>query len=429
MESAPRRLSILSQHLSASSSSSSSCLSPHAVAGKLCNSLYASDLDGVAATLHPNGCLQITLNRPSKLNALTLPMLKRVQILVARAEFDPEVSFVLITAAGKAFCAGGDIMTLVEAWQEKKAAGNAGLSTALPQSYDCGLTAMQFARVFFATEYNLDRLLGEYVKPIVALCQGVWMGGGVGLGKNATFQVCNETTLFAMPESGIGLFPDVSASYFLPRLQGQLGLYLGLCSVRLKGAEVKTHGIASHYVPSDKFAALQKELTQCVIAPQSTDAQARDTVRSVLDRFAQSPPQKDLDSFDALFKNVNRLFVGPTIHHVLDNLKIEGSPWAKECLTTIHSKCPTSQCLFWETYHRGKQLDLASCMTMEYRGAIRMVEREDFVEGTLVALKKKQGEPVYDPPRIDRVEPSSIRAILSPMPDEELEFYQIRPRA
>eukprot|EP00762_Andalucia_godoyi_P003909 ANDGO_05741.mRNA.1 3-hydroxyisobutyryl-CoA hydrolase 1 len=394
------------------------------VSGPVSRSFYDRDEEGILSKLHKNGCLQISLNRPSKLNAMTLPMLKLIQILVARAQFDEAVKFVLVTGEGKGFCAGGDIMTLAECHLEKEKAKmeHAPLLT----RYDCNTNAYSFPRVFFATEYNLDRLIAEYTKPFVALVQGVWMGGGVGLAKNATFQICNETTLFAMPEAGIGLWPDVSATYFLPRLRGNLGLYLGLCSVRLKGIEVLTHGIASHFVPSAKFGDLKKNL---ISDDFQSDACVRAWIEENISKVAQRPQQKDLDAFEKTFAQVQELFKGATIHHVLDNLLKKKTDFAKQCYDTIRTKCPTSECLFFESFHRGRKLDVFSCMILEYRAAIRMVERDDFADGTLCTLKKKQGDPQYSPSRIEDVPPSLVKELLSPMPDEELEFYQIRPRA
>ncbi|XP_053553095.1 3-hydroxyisobutyryl-CoA hydrolase, mitochondrial-like [Bombina bombina] len=208
--------------------------------------------------LTKTGCAGvITLNRPKALNALNLGMIKQIHPQLKLWEEDPETFLVIIKGAGdKAFCAGGDIRAVTEA-------GKAGES---------------LAQDFFREEYILNNAIGTYKKPYVALIDGITMGGGVGLSVHGDFRVSSEKTLFAMPETGIGLFPDVGGGYFLPRLPGKIGLYIALTGYRLKGRDVQKAGIATHFVNTDKIASLENDLT-------SLKCPSKDDIASVLDTY------------------------------------------------------------------------------------------------------------------------------------------------
>lgn len=424
---AGRRLDVLSGHLCAASAASPSegggsglRRLPRIVA----RDFYNQQSDGILSSLSPStGGLLISLDRPPKLNALTLPMLKRIHSLMHCAEFDEAVRFVVLAGEGKGFCSGGDIMTLAECQMECEASEAVGRPYL--EKYERSLNCASYPRVFFGTEYNLDRYIRQFTKPVVALIQGVVMGGGVGLAKNASFTVSTESTLFAMPEAGIGLWPDVSATFFLPRLKGLLGLYLGLCSVRVKGEEVLAYGISTHHVSSPAGLSELRDALMSnpdLAAPQE---QVEGRIRDLLASITAAVPAQQVAKLDALLLLVEKYFRQESLATVFRALEANraSDPFARTCLETMRSKCPTSLALFWRTFHLGRTLDISSCMRLEYRAAIRMVRRPDFTEGTLTTLKKKEGAPVYQPLRVEDVPASLVDELLSPLPDGDILFW------
>ncbi|XP_067618671.1 3-hydroxyisobutyryl-CoA hydrolase, mitochondrial isoform X2 [Eurosta solidaginis] len=238
----------------------------------------------------------IILNRPKALNALNLEMTRKVYKHLKKCEMTK--SMVIIKGAGdKAFCAGGDVRSIVEAG------------------------ATEESKSFFREEYTLNALIGNYVIPYIAIIDGITMGGGVGLSVHGKYRVATERTLFAMPETAIGLFPDVGGSYFLPRLEGKLGLYLGLTGYRLKGDDVLKAGIATHFCESTKLEDLQNDLLNCKDA---------DTVQNILDKY-NAPTKKDF-VLQEVMEKINKCFDANSVEEIVENLKSDGSDWAKKTL-------------------------------------------------------------------------------------------------
>ncbi|XP_063503796.1 3-hydroxyisobutyryl-CoA hydrolase, mitochondrial isoform X8 [Pongo pygmaeus] len=232
--------------------------------------------------LEKKGCAGvITLNRPKFLNALTLNMIQKIYPQLKKWEQDPETFLIIIKGAGgKAFCAGGDIRVISEAEKAKQ----------------------KIAPVFFREEYMLNNAVGSCQKPYVALIHGITMGGGVGLSVHGQFRVATEKCLFAMPETAIGLFPDVGGGYFLPRLQGKLGYFLALTGFRLKGRDVYRAGIATHFVDSEK---------------------------SKIDRDKSFILEEHMDK-------INSCFSANTVEEIIENLQQDGSSFALEQLKRGH---------------------------------------------------------------------------------------------
>lgn len=248
-----------------------------------------------------NGLLII--NRPKALNAGNYEMVEKVGRVLS--EWRTTKKLIVVKGAGdKAFCAGGDVRTLVEA------------PTPL------------VGQTFFRTEYAMNYTIGTLTIPYIALIDGITMGGGVGLSVHGKYRVATERTLFAMPETAIGLFPDVGGSYFLPRLQGQLGLYLGLTGYRLKGKDVLSAGIATHYCDSAKI----EELEQALLSTSSADK-----VESVLSTFCVKQSDSKFALADHL-EQINRCFDAPSVEKILENLKNDGSDWATKTIEVkMHS--------------------------------------------------------------------------------------------
>ncbi|XP_051009742.1 3-hydroxyisobutyryl-CoA hydrolase, mitochondrial isoform X3 [Acomys russatus] len=274
--------------------------------------------------LERRGCAGvITLNRPKALNALSLNMIRQIYPQLKKWEQDPDTFLIIIKGAGgKAFCAGGDIRALSEA---KKA-------------------RQDLTQVLFREEYVLNNAIACCQKPYVALIDGITMGGGVGLSVHGQFRVATERSVFAMPETGIGLFPDVGGGYFLPRLQGKLGYFLALTGFRLKGREVHRAEIATHFVDSDKLHMLEEELL-ALKSPSAED------VAGVLESYhAKSKmDQKKSIIFDEHMDRINSCFSANTVEQIIENLQQDGSPFALEQI-----KIFLKQWLFKLKYHMNK---------------------------------------------------------------------------
>uniref|UniRef100_A0A8C5QD75 3-hydroxyisobutyryl-CoA hydrolase n=1 Tax=Leptobrachium leishanense TaxID=445787 RepID=A0A8C5QD75_9ANUR len=297
----------------------------------------------------------ITLNRPKALNALNLNMIRLIFPQLKSWNEDPETSFVLIRGAGeKAFCAGGDIRAVTEA-------GKAGNS---------------LAQDFFREEYNLNNAIGTLKKPYIALIDGITMGGGVGLSVHGHFRVASEKTLFAMPETGIGLFPDVGGGYFLPRLPGKIGLYISLTGFRLKGRDVQKAGIATHFVDSAKILSLEKELF-------TLKSPSKEDIANVLDNYQkQSVAGKDNPFvLDEHMDNINSLFSANSVEEIFENLKRDGSPFALKQLETLNKMSPTSLKITFRQLKEGASMTLQEVLAMEYRLSQACMRGHDFYEG------------------------------------------------
>uniref|UniRef100_A0A3P9CAE1 3-hydroxyisobutyryl-CoA hydrolase n=1 Tax=Maylandia zebra TaxID=106582 RepID=A0A3P9CAE1_9CICH len=283
----------------------------------------------------------ITMNRPKVLNALNLTMIRQIYPQLKKWESDNETDIVIIKGAGdKAFCAGGDIRAVTEA----------------------GKVGDSLAQDFFREEYILNNAIGSYRKPYIALIDGITMGGGVGLSVHGRFRVATEKTLFAMPETAIGLFPDVGGGYFLPRLQGKLGLFLALTGFRLKGRDVQRAGVATHFVESKKIPDLQKELVD-LKSPSAED------VSRVLDSY-QSQSSLDAEKPFILKKHlsdIDRLFSASSVEGIVKNLKTDGSEFAKKQTETLSKMSPTSLKITLKQLQAGAALSLQDVLVMEYR--------------------------------------------------------------
>ena len=339
----------------------------------------------------------VTLNRPKALNALSLGMIRALdRALIAFAE-DRAIGAVLIRGAGeKAFCAGGDVRALVVA--------PAGIDTA------------RLAREFFAEEYRLNLRIHNYPKPFVALIDGVTMGGGCGLSLHSPLVVATERTMVAMPETVLGLFPDVGATWFLNRCPGEIGVYLGLTGRRLKAADLKAIGLASHIVP---FSMLDG-LVAALAALQKPDAAS---VRRVLDgQGVDAGPSVLLDDRAA----IDRVFDADSVEAIVAGLEAETAPWAQEALHTIRRASPTSLKVTLRQLRGGRALgsDVAAMLRIEYRLAVRSVGGSDFPEGVRAILVDKDNKPAWQPPRLDLVDPARVESFFQPFKDpaEELSF-------
>ncbi|XP_050772339.1 3-hydroxyisobutyryl-CoA hydrolase, mitochondrial isoform X4 [Gopherus flavomarginatus] len=261
--------------------------------------------------LEKRGCAGvITLNRPKALNAFNLSMIRQIYLQLKTWEKDPETFLIIIKGTGgKAFCAGGDIRAIT----------------------DAGKVGDRLTQDFFREEYILNNAIGTCQKPYVALIDGITMGGGVGLSVHGHFRVATEKTLFAMPETAIGLFPDVGGGYFLPRLSGKIGYCLALTGFRLKGRDSQKAGIATHFVESEKLPALEEDL----IALKSP---SKENVADVLNSYHMKCKIDQEKQFvlDEHMDKINSLFSANSMEEIIQNLKQDGSPFALKQLESGH---------------------------------------------------------------------------------------------
>lgn len=292
----------------------------------------------------------IILNRPKALNALNLSMIRQIYPTLQR--WEKEKSMIVVKGVGdKAFCAGGDVRAVTEA----------------------GKSGDSLTQDFFREEYKLNYLIGSLKIPYIALIHGITMGGGVGLSVHGKYRVATEKTLFAMPETAIGLFPDVGGSFFLPRLEGHLGLYLALTGYRLKGTDVLKAGIATHICHSGNLAELEKTLLE----NSSTE------INTILEKFSTKTPELNNQEFSLapVMKQINAAFSASSVEEILKRLKDDGSKWAQDTHATIVKMSPTSLKVTMKQLEYGATKNLKECLEMEYRMTQKFCAAHDFYEG------------------------------------------------
>jgi enoyl-CoA hydratase len=342
---------------------------------------------------------EIELTRPKALNALTLSMIEAADPQLRAWTQDAGVRAVLIRGRGeKAFCAGGDVRAV---WEDGKALQRGDSDGAL-------------TRRFFWQEYSLNRLIHRYPKPYVAWIDGITMGGGLGLSMHGSHRVAGDRTVAAMPETAIGFFPDVGATWVLPRLPGAIGMYLALTGTRLKAADAVYTGLATHYVPTDADVDLAQAIAE---ADLSADPyRAIDRVLDDLAADSGAAPLRDVRPA------IDRCFGQPSLETVLRALEAEGTAWAQETLETLSQRSPSSMKLAFAAIQRGRHLDFDSCMTMEYRLSQACMAGHDFYEGIRAVLVDKDQLPRWQPERIAEVDDETIERAFHSLSEHDLVF-------
>ncbi|MGY2052494.1 enoyl-CoA hydratase/isomerase family protein [Methylobacterium sp. JK268] len=323
----------------------------------------------------------LTLNRPKALNALDLGMVRSLHAAFAAFAEDPAVTRIVLRGEGRAFCAGGDIRRVHD---EGKARG-AGAAVG-----------------FFREEYGLNALIQRFPKPVVSLIDGIVMGGGVGLSLHGSHRVAGERYLFAMPEVGIGFFPDVGTTYALPRLPGAAGTYLALTGDRVGPGDALVLGLATHAAPAASFGAIVDALA------------AGGEIEAAIGAHPAPPP----GPIHAARAVIDSCFSAPSVPEVLARLDAEGSPFAQTTAATIRSRSPTSLLVAFAQMRRGGAMGFPEAMLTEYRIVSRILEGHDFYEGVRAVLIDKDGAPRWRPDRLDAVPPAAVEAHFAPLPDE-----------
>lgn len=334
---------------------------------------------------------RVHLNSPSTFNALTRDMCIAFRAKLLEWADDPAIGAVLVSGEGdRAFCAGGDIRALYESHR-------AGDDT---------------THMFFWDEYRLDYAVHEFPKPYVALVDGIVMGGGVGISVHGSHRIMTERTTFAMPECGIGLFPDVGGTAFLPRAPGELGMYLALTGARMKAADTIHAGIGTHYIPSERLDAFGASLAG---ADLSNGAEAVDTV---VNAFSEDAGPVQIREHARV---IDRCFSAPTVPEIIDALEAEDGYFAIETADTLRTKSPTSMLVTHRQLRDGIGLGFDEVMRREYRMARAFLDGHDFFEGIRAAVIDKDRKPRWNPARLQDVGAADVERYFAPV-QRELTF-------
>lgn len=319
---------------------------------------------------------RILLNRPRALNALDLPMIRACAAILETWREDPRVDAVVIEGAGdRAFCAGGDIRALRDGQMS-------GDRAAVEQ--------------FFAEEYALNMTIATYPKPYIALIDGLCMGGGIGLSVHAPYRVATEHAGFAMPETAIGFFPDIGATFLLPRLPGELGVYLGLTGLRITGADAVHAGLATHFTSRARL-------------PDLSAALARDGL-AALAEYNQALPAFSLADHRSA---IDHCFAAATVTEIVNRLEAAGADWADAALKALRQVSPSA--LHWtlRALRNGRDLTLKQALDAEFALTRTTMAHPDFAEGVRAMIVDKDRKPAWQPMQIEDVDPARIDALFA----------------
>lgn len=310
-------------------------------------------------------------------------------------------SIVIISGAGpKAFCAGGDVAALAQLNTE-------------------GPSGQAKSKAYFALEYQLDHLIASYPKPYIAYMDGITMGGGVGLSVHAPIRIATERTLFAMPETTIGFFPDVGASFFMPRLDGEIGTYLSLTSERLKGVQAYYAGVATHYMDSSSLESLTARLSELVFKDYANKRERLAIIDATIEEFSTGLPYDEpMLIAGKLREAIDRCFRHDTVEQIVAALERESGDteeWAKNTLKTLKERSPTSLKVALKQMRVSGNWNIAETFQREYHIASKFMEHPDFVEGVSARLVNK-------PPKAPQWSPASLEDVS---PDEVDRFFMV----
>ena len=331
--------------------------------------------DDTVISRHDGRVGRILLNRPRVLNTLTLDMVRAFTRALHDFAADPHVHAVVVEGAGdRAFCAGGDIRALRDGQLSGDRTG---------------------VEAFFREEYDLNLLISTYPKPYIALIDGICMGGGIGVSVHGPYRVATEHAMFAMPETAIGFFPDIGGTFFLPRLPGQLGVYLGLTGLRTTGADAVYAGFATHFVSRANLPALSAALA--------------DIGAAALARFAEPlPPSAIAPHLPA----IDRCFAADNIPEIAARLAADPSDWSVAALHALRTVSPTALGFTLEAFRRGADLTLKQTLNAEFLLTRTTMAYPDFAEGVRAMVVDKDRQPKWQPSRIEDIDPSVIAGMF-----------------
>ncbi|KAI0021905.1 enoyl-CoA hydratase/isomerase [Xylariomycetidae sp. FL0641] len=335
------------------------------------------------------GLRTIELNRPRKLNALNASMIRKIVPRLVEWGKSDMANVIVMKGAGRAFCAGGDVAALAKQNVEDPDGPAASAN-------------------YFALEYKLDHFIATYNKPYIAFMDGITMGGGVGLSIHAPFRIATERTVFAMPETTIGFFPDVGASFFLPRLPGAIGTYLALTSESLSGAQAFYLGVATHYLHSTSLPNLESRLAELRFRDNDSNPFRMGIIEMTIEEFATGLPYDEPPLFVGELRNaIDRCFSKGSVPEIIAALEQEeGSTkdWAQKTLDTLHQRSPTSVYVALEQMKVGRSWSIRRTFQREHQIAARFMKHPDFNEGVTARLDTKS-TPTWQPPSLEAVDP------------------------
>jgi enoyl-CoA hydratase len=335
----------------------------------------------------------IRLNRPKAINAVTLEMIRDIEKALDAFETDPDVVVILLEGAGeRGLCAGGDIRAL---WESSKVRGDLG-------------------KILWREEYILNARIAKFPKPYVAFMDGIVMGGGVGLSAHSSHRVVTEKTKLAMPEVGLGFFPDVGGTWLLSRAPGEIGTYFGLTGQTMNGADAIYAGFADAVVPSDKLPALREVLTK--VRPGTSSAE----VKTLIDRFATGATAGPVA---AMQPKIDGWLARDRMEDIVTALQRDGSELAQATLKTLGEKSPRGMVVTLKLLRLARaSSSLEECLVREYRAALEVFASEDFREGVRAAVIDKDRSPKWSPPRIEDVTSEMVAPYFAEIGADELKF-------
>ncbi|KAI1825563.1 enoyl-CoA hydratase/isomerase [Xylaria intraflava] len=339
------------------------------------------------------GLRSIELNRPGKLNALNASMIRKIIPRMVEWEKSDLANVIVLKGAGdRAFCAGGDVSVLAQKNKE-------------------GRDGQRESTAYFALEYKLNHYIATYQKPCIAFMDGITMGGGVGLSIHAPFRIATEKTVFAMPETTIGFFPDVGASFFLPRMNGAIGTYLALTSEQLKGANVFYSGVATHYLHSTSLPNLEARLAELRFKDYDSMEKRLGIIEMTIEEYSTGlPPNEPILLSGELRRAIDRCFSRKSVENVILALREEQGPtqdWAKKTLQTLYERSPTAVHVALKQMRVGRSWSIATTFRKEHQIAAAFMRHPDFIEGVSCQLLAPKGAPKPTP----KWEPPSLNAI------------------
>jgi enoyl-CoA hydratase len=329
---------------------------------------------------------RITLNRPQALNALTLGMVREIWKAMLAWKDDADIELVLLDGAGdRALCAGGDVRWL----------------------YDSRSSGSADARTFWNEEYRLNALIARYPKPYVAFMDGIVMGGGIGLSAHGRHRIVTEKSQLAMPETSIGLIPDIGGTWLLSRAPAETGVYMGLTGERMRGAGTMFAGFADNFVPSDRLG----DLAEALISTSASEVDA------VIKDHAGQPPASELAQKS---ETIQHAFRFDTVEEIRAELERMDSDWARTRLAELATKSPLSLKLTLSAIRNARKLaSLEAALNVEYRLCVRLFEHGEFIEGVRALIVDKDRKPKWRPPRVEDVKSELVEEWLAPLPEGE----------
>ncbi|EPS71046.1 hypothetical protein M569_03711, partial [Genlisea aurea] len=353
--------------------------------------------------------LILTLNRPKQLNALSAAMacVSCLLELFLKYEEDSSIKMIILKGKGRSFCAGGDVASAVSSIAKG----------------DC-----KTAADFFMAEYVMNYVMATYGKPQISFLNGLVMGGGAGASVHGRFRISTEKTLFAMPETALGLFPDVGASYFLSRLPGYFGEYVGLTGARLDGAEMLACGLSTHFVQSEKLSSLEEALIRANSAEPSV-------ISSVIDQFSHVPALKQSSAYHRL-SGINKCFSRRSVEEIIEALEREGSEneeeWISSAIQSLKKASPMSLKISLRSMRQGRLQGVGKCLIQEFRMVCHVVRGEtskDFLEGCRAILLDKDKNPKWEPAKLEDFNDQMVERYFFKVKDEGWEDLKLPQRS